>query len=261
MLTFTARKSRVRFGPRQIREELEGGQTGRNRGDLHVHPLCSQTQCPDLAVCGSIRTAPAADCMHTISEHHADIDHTRTDALISPSAAAVHLTGAVWSRASLVESGIVCPEWIVALVEGFGPNRCVLCRCFVTTHSPCAAALPGAVASPSGSPSLSFRVAATVQRVREPECWAVRDFLWRAPLPQNLICQGLGPACPSSRCSSVGGCHRWPASLGDPVGIRHNSCVPGACRWGTPRSGRAGRDWSYWQLMSAADGRRRLGLS
>ena len=212
MLTFTARKSMVRFGPRQIREELEGGQTGRNRGDLHVHPLCSQTQCPDLAVCGSIRTAPAADCMHTISERHADIDHTRTDALISPSAAAVHLTGAVWSRASLVESGIVCPEWIVALVEGFGPNRCVLCRCFVTTHSPCAAALPGAAASPSGSLPLFSRGGHCAACPRAGVLGS-QGFSVESAAATNLICQGLGPACRSSRCSSVGGCHRWHASL------------------------------------------------
>ena len=99
-----------------------------------THPI----QCGRWGVCpctweglglrSAVRTAPAAhwgswaDCLHTISERHAHIAHTVTDALISPSAAAVHLTGAVRSRASLPENGFVCPEW-TALVEGLQPNQ------------------------------------------------------------------------------------------------------------------------------------------
>ena len=68
-----------------------------------------------LGLRSAVRTAPAprwgswADCLHTISERHAHIAHTMMDALNSPSAAAVHLTGAVRSRASLAKSGFVCP--------------------------------------------------------------------------------------------------------------------------------------------------------
>ena len=269
-----------------------------------------------LGLRSAVRTAPAAhwaswaDCLHTISERHAHIAHTMTDALISPSAAAVHLTGAVRSRASLAESGFVCPEW-TALVEGLRPNHlaatrwipriklmvgsssqfnesnpiseqkpvwprlapteqallrsqsgtnvwsCVLCRSFVTTHSPCAAALPGAVASPSLAPPPSH--------FSHMPVWPTTRSSWPQPcsvsesrsVGQSVIfcgkrrcqgcvgkqrpgfhkslCQGLGPVCRSSRCSSVGGGRGWPASLwGGPVGHRHHSYVSGACRWGTP---------------------------
>ena len=59
----------------------------------------------------------------------------------------------------------------------------------------------------------------------------------RGPGFHKSLCQGLGPARRSSRCSSVGGGRAWPASLwGSPVGHRHHPCVPDACRWGTPRS-------------------------
>ena len=81
-----------------------------------------------LGLRSAVRTAPAArwgswaDCLHTISERHAHIARTMTDALISPSAGAVHLTGVVRSRASLADSGFVCPEW-TALVEGLRPNQ------------------------------------------------------------------------------------------------------------------------------------------
>ena len=81
-----------------------------------------------LGLRSAVRRAPAAhwgswaDCLHTISERHAHIDQTMTDALISPSAAAVHLTGGVRNRASLAECGFVCPEW-AALMEGLQPNQ------------------------------------------------------------------------------------------------------------------------------------------
>ena len=70
-----------------------------------------------LGLRSALRPAPAAhwgswvDCLYTISERHAHITRTMTDALISPSAGAVHLTGAVRSRASLADNGFVCPEW------------------------------------------------------------------------------------------------------------------------------------------------------
>ena len=76
-----------------------------------------------LGLRSAVCTVPAAhwgswaDCLHTISERHARIARTMMDALISPSAGAVHFTGAVRSRASLADSGFVCPEW-TALVEG-----------------------------------------------------------------------------------------------------------------------------------------------
>ena len=65
-----------------------------------------------LGLRSAVRTIPAAHwgtgagCLRTISERHAHIAQTMTDALISPSAAAVHLTGAVRSRASLAKCGL-----------------------------------------------------------------------------------------------------------------------------------------------------------
>ena len=273
-----------------------------------THPF----QCGRWGFCpctwGLVRTAPAAhwgswaDCLHTISECHAHIPHTMTDASISPSAAAVHLTGAVWSRASLAESGFVCPEW-TALVQGLRPNQPGRDEVDPADHThgwqfftaqrvehhfraetvwprlaPTEQALLRSQSGPMSGVAFSavpssppIRLAPQLFRVLFPShfshlpVWPTTRSSWPPPCSvsesrsvgqsgifcgerrsqgvsgsrgrgfHKSLCQGFGPACRSSRCSSVGGGRGWPASLWQgPVGHRHHSCVPRCVQMGNP---------------------------
>ena len=284
-----------------------------------------------LGLRSAVRTAPAAhwgswaDCLHTISERHTHVAHTMTDALISPSVAAVHLTGAVWSRASLAESGFVCPEW-TALVEGFRPNQPGRDEVDPADHThgwqffaaqrvehhfrattvwprmaPTEQALLRSQSGPmsgvafsavpsspptrlapqlfrvlllrSGSPSLSLLapagvadhsilVATTVQRVREPECWAVVDILWRAPLPGCVGKQG--PGFPQISLSGIWTClslltmlvgWRWSRmaclSLGGPSWPSTPLLCPRCVQMGNPEVSAPVRTGQPWLKLTA----------
>ena len=218
------------------------------------------------------------------------IAQTMMDALTSPSASAVHLTGVVSSRGQARQSGtkwFICPD-LISLFEGLrdevdlaehchgwqfftahsveshfrvgtvwprlvrteqahlkaqlGPHgQCfVLCNPFFAAHSPCAATLPRApvFGSPPSHLSHLHRRPLDLRGHHRAAClrgsWAVGDPPWRAAAAR--VC-GFGLAC---RPPTIFVGWRWSRMVYlfwvRPVGHRHHSGVPRACRRRTPWS-------------------------